>query len=123
MNVTADFMQTVKDNFPEKTCCTVMSGGTNLAEALVTKSPATVFRYRNNNDQRSSHYDKMLEAELKALKTGVHAKKDISGHRIQDTSDDTVKARKFFPFLKRAQKTESIVGFIASGSRMGLLIA
>lgn len=95
-----------------------------MAEALVTKSLATVVRYRNNNDQRSSHYDKLLEAELKAQKTstGVHAKKDIPTHRIQDTSGDPAKARKFFPFLKRAQKTEAIVEFIASGSRMRLYI-
>lgn len=96
----------------------------NLAEALVAKSFATVVRYRNNNDQRSSHYDKLLEAELKAQKsgTGVHAKKDLPTHRIQDTSGDSAKAKKFFPFLKRAQKTEAIVEFIASGSRMRLYI-
>lgn len=96
----------------------------NIAEALVSKGYATVVRYRNDNDQRSSHYDKLLEAELKAQKaaSGVHAKKDIPTHRIQDTSGDSAKARKFFPFLKRAQKTEATVEFVASGSRMRLYI-
>lgn len=66
----------------------------------------------------------MLEAELKAQKAtiGVHAKKDIPTHRIQDTSGDLAKAKKFFPFLKRAQKTEAVVEFVASGSRMRLYI-
>ncbi|CAH2035335.1 unnamed protein product, partial [Iphiclides podalirius] len=124
VNVTVDYIQPAKDNFPEKTCCTVISGGTNLAEALVSKGLATVVRYRNDNDQRSSQYDKLLEAELKAQKAavGVHAKKDIPTHRIQDTSGDPAKARKFFPFLKRAQKTEAIVEFVTSGSRMRLYI-
>lgn len=96
----------------------------NLAEALVAKGYATVVRYRNDNDQRSSHYDKLLEAEMKAQKAGcgVHAKKDIPTHRIQDTSGDSAKAKKFFPFLKRAQKTEATVEFVASGSRMRLYI-
>lgn len=96
----------------------------NIAEALVAKGYATVVRYRNDNDQRSSHYDKLLEAELKAQKAGigVHAKKDIPTHRIQDTSGDSAKAKKFFPFLKRAQKTEATVEFVASGSRMRVYI-
>lgn len=95
-----------------------------MAEALVSKGYATVVRYRNDNDQRSSHYDKLLEAELKAQKAGigVHAKKDIPTHRIQDTSGDSAKAKKFFPFLKRAQKTEATVEFVASGSRMRIYI-
>ncbi|KAL0852270.1 hypothetical protein ABMA28_000478 [Loxostege sticticalis] len=124
VNVTVDYIQPAKDNFPEKSCCTVMAGGQNIAEALVGKGYATVVRYRNDNDQRSSHYDKLLEAELKAQKAGigVHAKKDIPAHRIQDTSGDSAKAKKFFPFLKRAQKTEATVEFVASGSRMRLYI-
>ncbi|XP_041987682.1 staphylococcal nuclease domain-containing protein 1 [Aricia agestis] len=124
INVTVDYIQPAKDNFPEKTCCTVMAGSTNIAEALVSKGFATVVRYRNDNDQRSSHYDKLLEAEQKAIKAaiGVHAKKDIPTHRIQDTSGDAAKAKKFFPFLKRAQKTEAVVEFVASGSRMRIYI-
>ncbi|CAG5039791.1 unnamed protein product [Parnassius apollo] len=124
VNVTVDYIQPAKDNFPEKTCCTVMAGGTNIAEALVSKGFASVVRYRNDNDQRSSHYDKLLEAELKAQKAliGIHAKKDIPTHRVQDTSGDPAKARKFFPFLKRAQKTEATVEFVTSGSRMKLYI-
>ncbi|XP_052746708.1 staphylococcal nuclease domain-containing protein 1 [Bicyclus anynana] len=124
VSVIVDYIQPAKDNFPEKTCCTVIAGGVNLAEALVSKGYATVVRYRNDNDQRSAHYDKLLEAELKAQKAaiGVHAKKDIPTHRIQDTSGDSAKAKKFFPFLKRAQKTEAVVEFIASGSRMRLYI-
>lgn len=96
----------------------------NIAEALVAKGFATVMRYRNDNDQRSSHYDKLLDAESKAQKAGIgiFAKKDIPTHRVQDTSGDANNAKKFFPFLKRAQKTEAIVEFVASGSRLRLYI-
>ncbi|KAJ2954463.1 hypothetical protein O0L34_g2739 [Tuta absoluta] len=124
VNVTVDYIQPAKDNYPEKTCTTVVAQGVNVAEALVGKGYATVVRYRNDNDQRSSHYDKLLEAELKAQKAaiGVHAKKDIPTHRVQDTSGDSAKAKKFFPFLKRAQRTEATVEFVASGSRMRVYI-
>ncbi|XP_014370045.2 staphylococcal nuclease domain-containing protein 1 [Papilio machaon] len=124
VSVTVDYIQPAKDTYPAKTCCTVMAGGTNIAEALVSKGYATVVRYRNDNDQRSSHYDKLLESELKAQKAaiGLHAKKDIPTHRVQDTSGDPAKARKFLPFLKRIQKTEAVVEFVASGSRLRLYI-
>ncbi|XP_013147261.1 PREDICTED: staphylococcal nuclease domain-containing protein 1 [Papilio polytes] len=124
VSVTVDYIQPAKDTYPAKTCCTVMAGATNIAEALVSKGYATVVRYRNDNDQRSSHYDKLLESELKAQKAaiGLHAKKDIPTHRIQDTSGDPAKARKFLPFLKRIQKTEAVVEFVASGSRLRLYI-
>ncbi|KAG7313603.1 hypothetical protein JYU34_000758, partial [Plutella xylostella] len=124
VSVAVDYIQPAKDTFPEKTCCSVLAAGVNLAEALVSKGYATVVRYRNDNDQRSSHYDKLLEAELKAQKAqiGVHAKKDIPTHRVQDTSGDSAKSKKFFPFLKRAKRTDAIVEFVASGSRMRLYI-
>ncbi|KAJ0183735.1 hypothetical protein K1T71_000158 [Dendrolimus kikuchii] len=124
VNVTVDYIQPPKDNFQEKICCTVIAGGINVAEALVAKGYATVVRYRNDNDQRSSHYDKLLDAEGKAQKAGIglFAKKDIPTHRVQDTSGDVAKAKKFFPFLKRAQKTEAIVEFVAGGSRLRLYI-
>lgn len=90
----------------------------------MTKGLATFVKYRNDNDQRSSQYDKLLEAELKAVKAavGIHNKKEVPTHRVQDTSGDPTKAKKFFPFLKRAQKTEATVEFVASGSRMRLYI-
>lgn len=60
----------------------------NVAEAMVSKGYATVVRYRQDDDQRSSHYDELLAAEMKATKSGagVHAKKDIPNHRIADVS-------------------------------------
>ena len=58
----------------------------NVAEAMVSKGLATVVRYRQNDDQRSSAYDALHAAENKAAKSmkGVHAKKDIPIHRVND---------------------------------------
>ena len=60
----------------------------NVAEAMVSKGFATVLRYRQDDDQRSSHYDELLAAELKAIKSGagVHAKKNIPNHRVADVA-------------------------------------
>lgn len=37
----------------------------NIAEALVSKGLATVLRYRQDDDQRSAHYDELLAAEAR----------------------------------------------------------
>ena len=60
----------------------------NVAEAMVSKGYATVIRYRQDDDQRSSHYDELLAAEMKATKSGagVHAKKNIPNHHVNDVS-------------------------------------
>lgn len=55
---------------------------------MVSKGLAYVIRYRQDDDQRSSHYDDLLAAETKAIKSlrGVYAKKDIPTHRVIDIS-------------------------------------
>ena len=58
----------------------------NIAEALVSKGYATVVRYRQGDDQRSSDYDTLLSAEDRAEKkqSGLHSKKGAPLHRVAD---------------------------------------
>ncbi|XP_012287333.1 staphylococcal nuclease domain-containing protein 1 [Orussus abietinus] len=124
VRVTVDYIQPARDNFPEKLCCTVTSGKVNIAEAMVSKGLATVVRYRQNDDQRSSHYSELLAAENKAEKSqhGVHARKDVPTHRIPDLSLDPAKAKNHQAALKRARGTKAIVEFVMSGSRLKLFV-
>lgn len=59
-----------------------------MAEALVSKGLATVVRYRQGDDQRSSCYDDLLKAEDRAEKkgAGLHSKKDSPVMRVSDLS-------------------------------------
>merc|ERR550525_416696 len=91
VQVTVDYVQAARTepgqgSFPEKFCCTIMIGGVNVAEALVSKGLATVVRYAQGNDDRSSKYDELLQAEEKAKKTGkgLHDKKNTPTHRVSD---------------------------------------
>jgi len=124
VNVTLDYIQPAADNFPEKNACTVMLGGQNIAEALVSKGYCTVVRYRQDDDQRSSHYDDLLAAESKAEKKGLglHSKKAPSALKVSDISGDSTKAKQFLPFLQRAGRLEALVEFVASGSRVRVYI-
>ena len=124
VKVVVDYTQPARDNFPEKLCCTVTCGKTNIAEALVARGLARVIKYRQNDDQRSSHYNLLHVAESKAEKSqhGLHAKKDVPVHRLVDLSNDPAKAKAFLTSLKRAQGIKAVVEFVTSGSRLKLFL-
>ena len=124
VNVKVDYIQPANQGFPEKTCCTVTIVGVNVGEAIVGKGLAKVIRYRQDDDQRSSHYDELLAAEARAEKklVGLHSKKEPPIHRVADVSGDIPKSKQFLPFLQRAGRSEGLVEFVASGSRLRLYI-
>uniref|UniRef100_A0A8C5A5T7 Staphylococcal nuclease domain-containing protein n=1 Tax=Gadus morhua TaxID=8049 RepID=A0A8C5A5T7_GADMO len=128
VNVTVDYIRAATGAgettpaFSERTCATVSIGGINIAEALVSKGLATIIRYRQDDDQRSSHYDELLAAEARAIKNGkgLHSKKEVPIHRVADISGETQKAKQFLPFLQRAGRSEAVVEYVFSGSRLKL---
>ncbi|XP_059613411.1 staphylococcal nuclease domain-containing protein 1 [Phlebotomus argentipes] len=120
-----DYISPARDNFPEKYCYTVTMGKTNVAEQLVSEGLATVVRYRQDDDQRSSQYDGLLSAEAQATKAakGVHGKKDKPAHRITDLTVEHSRIKhQYLPSWLRALKTDGIVEFVASGSRFRILV-
>ncbi|XP_059470749.1 staphylococcal nuclease domain-containing protein 1 [Neocloeon triangulifer] len=122
VNVVVDYVQPASDKFPEKTCCTVTIGNANVAEAMVSKGLATVIRYKQNDDQRSSHYDELLSAETKASKglKGLHSKKDTGLKRVNEVSGQSSKT--YLASFQRAGRLRGVVEFVASGSRMRIHI-
>lgn len=83
-------------------------------------------RYRQDDDQRSSRYDDLLAAEAQAIKSskGVHGKKDVPSHRINDlTADSSRIKQQYLPSWQRALRSEGIVEFVASGSRLRVYIS
>lgn len=120
VNILVDYIKAANEGYPEKTCATVTVGGINVGEALVAKGLATVIRYRQDDDQRSSKYDDLLSAEARANKNskGLHSKKDYPLHRVADLAGEPQKAKQFLPFLQRAGRCEGLVEFVASGSRI-----
>lgn len=92
----------------------------NVAELLVGKGFATVVRYRQDDDQRSSRYDNLLAAEAQAIKDskGLHSKKEATPSRFHDLTVDHSRIKsQYLPAWQRALRTEAIVEFVASGSR------
>ncbi|XP_075161828.1 staphylococcal nuclease domain-containing protein 1 [Haematobia irritans] len=120
-----DYISPARDNFPEKYCYTVTIGGQNVAEAMIAKGLASVVRYRQDDDQRSSCYDQLLAAENQAIKgqKGMNGKKDAATMRVNDLTVDHSRIKiQYLPSWQRALRTEGIVEFVASGSRLRLYI-
>lgn len=124
VNISEDFVQEPRDKFPEKKCVSVFIGQENIAEALVSKGLATVVRYREDEENKSPHYEKLRQAEEKAEKSlvGLWNKKDIPVHRVNDVSTDSARAKAMFPSLQRTSSIEGVVEFVASGSRFRIYI-
>ncbi|XP_062838824.1 LOW QUALITY PROTEIN: staphylococcal nuclease domain-containing protein 1 [Anolis carolinensis] len=165
VNVTVDYIRPASSAtetvpaFSERTCATVTIGGINIAEALVSKGLATVIRYRQDDDQRSSHYDELLAAEARrcvsvygeweGVRLGLDGKRrghqphgaaatvmswvpcpcPVSTHLSVPPSlppslplQDTQKSKQFLPFLQRAGRSEAVVEYVFSGSRLKLYL-
>ncbi|VDK43460.1 unnamed protein product [Anisakis simplex] len=130
VQVTIDYVQPKSDMYPERTCCTVVSAALNVAEALVSKGLAKVVRYRSDDDNRqaSSQYDALLAAEAKAEKSkkGLFSEKETGDKgsvlRIQELQGDAQRSKQFLPYLQRSGRSEGVVEFIASGSRVRLYV-
>uniref|UniRef100_A0A2M4BCK9 Staphylococcal nuclease domain-containing protein 1 n=1 Tax=Anopheles marajoara TaxID=58244 RepID=A0A2M4BCK9_9DIPT len=118
---TLDYVAPARDNYPEKYAYTVRLGDLNVAEAMLEKGLATVINYRQDDEQRSPEYDKLRAAQEQAIKgqKGLHGKKDTPSHRINDlTTDHSRIKHHYLPSWQRALRTEAIVEFVASGSRL-----
>jgi staphylococcal nuclease domain-containing protein 1 len=104
---------------------TVTYEKTNFAEALVEKGLATVVRHRQEDD-RSSQYDQLLQAETRAVAAGVglHAKDLPPVRHINDMSTPAAvaKAKAFLPLLSRKGKVQGICEYVMNGARIKVYI-
>lgn len=127
VKIVVDYIQPKTEQFPEKICCTIFDNQTNIGEALVSRGLASVIRYRPDDEARSHCYDALLEAELKAQKSGKGIfgnSKDAGIIRIVDLSSDLSKAKQFLPFLLRTStaRKDAVIEFVYSPSRVKVYI-
>ncbi|CAF2744030.1 unnamed protein product [Rotaria sp. Silwood2] len=125
VRVVTDYIQPASNDYSEKICCTVYAGNVNIGEALISKGFAKAVRHRQDDEQRSSHYDDLLTAEQQAEKRSLGLFSVRSGlYRIVDMTGDTNKerAKGLLNVLQRNGRMESVVEFVASGSRFRIHI-
>jgi len=95
-------------------------GEANVAEMLLVRGLATCAKHRSQDD-RSAHYDDLLEAEAKAMKDkkAQHGSKAPPAPRVNDVSGQGMasKAKQFLPFLQRSGRVSGIVEYAFGGHR------
>lgn len=115
VQVTVDYVQPKSDQFPEKTQCTVVYNGQNVAETLIENGLARALRHRNDDEQRSPNYDNLLSAESKAeeKKVGLWAA-DASDKtvRVNELQGDAARSKQFIPYLQRSNRVDCVVEFV-----------
>ncbi|CAD7701107.1 unnamed protein product, partial [Ostreobium quekettii] len=96
-----------------------------VAEQVVKNGLASVVRHRTD-EERSSIYDKLLEAEEEAKKArkNLHSGKEAPMHRLNDVSlpQNSSRAKQYLPSFKRSGKMTAICEYVISGHRLKLFI-
>ncbi|KAJ1958106.1 hypothetical protein EC988_000486, partial [Linderina pennispora] len=122
--VHVDFHKPAQDGFRARDCATVRLDGQDLGERLVDRGLAGVLRHRNDDPNRSSNYDSLLAAELRAqeAKAGIHSGKPRPAATPADASESAARARSFLTHWQRSGRVPCIVDYVASGARLRLHI-
>ncbi|CAI0449766.1 unnamed protein product [Linum tenue] len=106
--------------------------GINVAELIISRGLGEVIKHRDQ-DERSSYYDSLLNAESRATgaKRGKHSSKEsiTKPMHITDLTSSknnnagiAKKAKDFLPFLQRGRKITAVVEYVLSGHRFKLLV-
>jgi staphylococcal nuclease domain-containing protein 1 len=137
VNIVVDYIQPKQDQYPEKTCCTVLFNNQNIAQMLIERGFAKVLkvyqlilripifkkviRHRQDDDNRSPQYDQLVAAEAKAEaeKKGIWADKSADNVlRVIELQGDAQRSKQFLPYLQRSKRINAIVEFVTSASRL-----
>ncbi|KDN53500.1 hypothetical protein K437DRAFT_252861 [Tilletiaria anomala UBC 951] len=134
VRVHVDYVKPKEGEFEEKHCATIQAiragGGQSskepgsINEQLISRGLATVQRHRKDDEDRSSEFDKLINAEAAAIseQKGVHSGKENPLVRVPDCSENAGKANSYLPCLKRSGKVAAIVDFVAGASRLKLFV-
>ncbi|KAI8906475.1 hypothetical protein EDD86DRAFT_240853 [Gorgonomyces haynaldii] len=123
VQVKLDYIKPAEGEFEARECVTITKGTQNIGEALVGKGLANVIKHKRDDNNRSSVYDRLLQAEEKAKEQGkgIHST-EVPVHRIIDYSESAAKAKTHLSYLQRAGTLTGIVEFVASGSRLRVFV-
>jgi len=101
------------------------NGEKNAAQLLIGEGLATVARH-NQSDERSLHYDALLEAEAAAIaaKKGMHSDSRPPRASAIDLTDPKARerAKQFLSTLQRQGKPRATVQYVVNGARFKLLL-
>ncbi|KAJ2159610.1 hypothetical protein GGF46_002894 [Coemansia sp. RSA 552] len=124
VSVTVDYHKPATDNFRARDCATIRYKNNDLGVQLVSKGLAGVLKYRPDDNNRSSNYDELLLAEVRAqeAKLGIHSGKPKALVKPADASESATRARSFISHWQRSGRVACIVDYVSGGHRLRLHI-
>ncbi|TFK53941.1 hypothetical protein OE88DRAFT_1710997 [Heliocybe sulcata] len=127
VKVHIDFIRPKEGEFDERECATIRYGGhnANVAEQLIEKGLASVVRHRQDDENRSPDYDKLMAAEQTALTEtrGIHSGKEQPAPKAPlNISETSSRATPFINGFKRQGRIPAVVDYVAAGSRFKILL-
>lgn len=101
-----------------------LPNGKNLAETVVLNGYATVIRHRRGDDDRSSAWDSLIEAESisQKEKKGIHSSKIPEPEKFIEASENSQRAKIHLRTLQNQLKINGIVEFVISPNRIRVLL-
>ncbi|CCH46041.1 nuclease domain-containing protein [Wickerhamomyces ciferrii] len=101
-----------------------LPNGKNLAETIVLNGYATVIKHRRGDDDRSSAWDALIEAETIATKEkkGIYSNKVPEPEKIIEASENSQRAKIHLRTLQNQLKIQGIVEYVISPNRIRILL-
>lgn len=115
---TVDMPDGRKQAFPARVCATIHLGDINIAEAMISRGYLKLITHGMNDDNRSSEYDILSCADLKAKEAsrGYH-NKNVQLPKIHDINSKE-KAGPFLSSFQRSGQVVAIVDYVFSANRL-----
>jgi len=115
--VKVDYVRQVGES--DRQFVTVTNKQKNVAVMLAKNGLCEIMRHRGD-EERSSAYDEIAEAETEAKtkKVRMHGPGSAPVHRNNDMSVSAQKAKTFLPHLQKHGKVRAIVDYVAQGARL-----
>ncbi|KAJ1729494.1 hypothetical protein LPJ61_003492, partial [Coemansia biformis] len=123
VTVTVDYHKPATESFRARDCATIKHKGSDIGLHLVKNGLAGVLRHRADDDKRSSNYDELLAAEVRAqeAKTGIHSGKPKAAAKPVDASENAARARSFLTHWQRSGRVPCVIEYVNGGGRLRVL--
>lgn len=101
-----------------------LPNGKNLAETVVLNGFATVIRHRQGDEDRSSFWDALIEAEAVSIKDkkGLHSGKVPEPEKFIEASVDAGRAKVHLRTLTNKLKVQGVVEYVISPNRIRVVL-
>ena len=123
VTVKIEYVKPADGEYEAKTLVSIFKNDKNVGAALLARGLGSVVLHRKDDNDRSSYYNELLDAEHLAIeqKKGIHSG-ELPVHKTIDISANATKAKIFLADLQRRDSVKAVVEHVFAGSRFKLFL-